>query len=62
MNESFKIAMVYALSFVISGVVLTEVDFSRIFKKNKTQFAIILFVLCVIALAYLVGSFILVFI
>ncbi|MFV0254692.1 MAG: DUF1146 family protein [Erysipelotrichaceae bacterium] len=62
MGVEFQEAMIYALAFVICGLVLSEIDFARIFKKGKVKFALVLYFITTIALAYLVGSFILIFI
>ncbi|QRG86999.1 DUF1146 domain-containing protein [Bulleidia sp. zg-1006] len=53
---------IYLIALVLSFYALQALDFERILRKNKVNQAQVLYGLLVIALAYLVGSFLLFFI
>lgn len=55
-------AIVYAVSFVGSFYALNAIDYNRFLKKDSVRAAQLLYMILAMALAYLVGSFILSFV
>lgn len=55
-------AGVYILAFVVTWYAMNAVDYEKILKKGHTSEAQVLYFLIVMALSYLVGSFVLAFI
>lgn len=58
----FMKALVYILSFVVTFEALKCVNYEKLLKPNHVAQAQILYYLCVCGLAYLVGSFVMIFI
>ena len=55
-------AIVYGLTFVASFYAINSINFEKLLKKNSVKQAQLLYMLLAMALAYLVGSFILSFV
>lgn len=54
-------AVIYIMSLFVSFYALQALDFQKLLKANRVSEARVLYALLVIALAYLVGSFIIQF-
>lgn len=54
-------AVIYIISLFVSFYALQALDFQKLLKANRVSEARVLYALLVIALAYLVGSFIIQF-
>ena len=55
-------ACVYLVSFVVSFEAMKCINYEKFLKKGHVAQAQVFYCLCVVALAYLVGSFVMVFI
>ena len=53
---------IYIISVLLSTFAVSGINFNNIFKKNKVYEARLLVVLLVLALGYLVGTFVITFI
>lgn len=61
MSEFYLKTLIYTLSLILSFYSLQAIDYNRLIKKNHVSQAQLLYFLCVVALAYLVGSFFIAF-
>ena len=65
MNDTFYFlirACVYLVSCVVSFEAMKCINYEKFLKKGHVAQAQVFYYLCVVALAYLVGSFVMVFI